>query len=103
MKTAHHRVTVDHLRFLTARTGPVDHGATALVDTGDGIRVVAPGLVLDPGSGVRRLLTTRTDLVEDAQAAGLTVSEFMRTDAARIAAELNATLDAKDGPSEEAP
>ncbi|MER7280555.1 hypothetical protein ABT369_39560 [Dactylosporangium sp. NPDC000244] len=88
-----HRVTTDHLHFLTARTGPVDHGATALVDTNAGIRIVAPGLVLEPGSGVRRLLTTRTDLVEDARVAGLTVSEFMRANAGRIAADLNAILE----------
>jgi hypothetical protein len=90
--TTSHRVTFDHLHLLTARTGPVDHRATALVDTDDGIRIVAPGLVLTPGSGIRRLLTTRTDLVEDARVAGLTVSEFMRDNAGRIAAELNAGL-----------
>lgn len=87
-----HRVTIDHLRFLTARTGPVDHGATALVDTDDGIRIVAPGLVLEPGSGVRRLLTTRIDLVEDAQNAGVPLSEYVRANARRITAELNAVL-----------
>lgn len=93
MTADRHRVTVDHLRFLTARTGPVDHGATSLVDTDDGIRIVAPGLVLTPGSGVRRLLTTRIDLVEDAQNAGLTLSEFVRVNVGKIAAELNAVLE----------
>jgi hypothetical protein len=87
-----HRVTIDHLRFLTARAGPVDHGATALVDTDDGVRIVSPGLVLEPGSGVHRLLTTRIDLVEDAQNAGLTLSEFVRVNASRIAADLNAII-----------
>jgi hypothetical protein len=87
-----HRVTVEHLLHLTARTGPVDHGATALVDTDDGIRIVNPSLILQPGSGVRRLLATRTDLVEDAQIAGVPLSEFMRANGGRIAADLNAIL-----------
>ncbi len=89
---ARHRVTVEHLRHLTATTGPVDHGATALVDTDGGIRIVSPGVILQPGSGVRRLLTTRTDLAEDAQTVGVPLSEFVRVNAGRIAGELNAVL-----------
>ena len=93
MAVNRHRVTVEHLQFLVARNGPVDHGATALVDADDGIRIVNPNLVLAPGSGVRRLLLTRIDLTEDAQAAGLTLSAYVRANAGRIAADLNAVLD----------
>lgn len=48
-----------------------------------------------PGSGVRRLLITRTDLIEDADHAGLTLTAFLRANAGRIAADLNAILEAK--------
>ncbi|MDG4795110.1 hypothetical protein [Micromonospora sp. WMMD1082] len=88
-----HRVTVEHVEFLVARNGPVDHGATMLVDADDGIRIVDPNLVLRPGSGVRRVLLARGDLVDGAQAAGLTTSAFVRANAGRIAAELNTVLD----------
>ncbi len=88
-----HRVTTDHIRHLTARTGPVDHGHTVLADTDAGIRIVAAGAVLDPTSGVRRLLLTRTDVFEDANQAGLSVSAYVRERGARIAADLNELIE----------
>ena len=94
MAAHRHHVTVERLQFLVARDGPVTHGATALVDTDDGVRIVHPNQVLQPGSGVRRLLLTRTDVIDDAQAAGVPVSEYVRANAGRIAAELNALLGA---------
>jgi hypothetical protein len=92
MATDPHRVTTTHLRHLVARTGPVDHGHTALVDTDTGINIVAPGKVLEPGSGVRRLLLTRIDVFEDADRAGLTVSAYLRENEGRIVADLNALI-----------
>lgn len=84
-----HRVTTTHLQHLAARTGPVDHGHTALVDTDTGIQIIAPGQILKPGSGVRRLLLAREDLVESAGAAGLTVSAYVRAFGGSLAADLN--------------
>lgn len=88
---ASHRVTTAHIRYLAA--GPARAGGqrgTALVDTDDGIRLVPAAEVL--ASGVRRLLLTRTDLAEDAAAAGRTVSEHVRAEGGRYAAELNTLI-----------
>ncbi|GAA3455700.1 hypothetical protein GCM10018962_75330 [Dactylosporangium matsuzakiense] len=74
------------------------HGATALVDTDDGVRIVRPHLILRPRGGMRRLLMTRSDLVEDAEAAELTLSEFLRANAASIDTDLNAVLDNETQP-----
>ena len=43
-------------------------------------------------TGVRRLLLSRVDLIEDAQAAGLTLSAYMRANAGRIASYWTASL-----------
>lgn len=83
-----HRVTVTHIRHLAS--GPVLTGGRrcdTLVDTDDGIRLIPAGEVFTPG--VRRLLLTRIDLVEEAGSVGRTVSDHVRADGRRIARELN--------------
>lgn len=78
-------VTADHIRYLAARTNP----GRSLVDTTNGITLVDANQVLADGSNVTRLLLTKVDLLEDAQNAGLTITEYLDQHAARIAAELN--------------
>lgn len=83
-----HRVTVQHLQALAA-ADKMRSGATCLVDTVDGVRFVSPAAVLASGGGVRRLLMTRVDLVESAEARGLTVAAYLREYGAELARELN--------------
>lgn len=83
-----HRVTRSHVRALAA-ADRMRGERTCLADTDDGIRFVTPGAVLTPGSGVRRLLMCRVDLVEDAANAGQTLAAYVAANAGRIAADLN--------------
>lgn len=84
-----HRVTRDHVAFCASAPAQADGRRRAsLVDTDQGIALVTPDQVL-AGGGVRRLLLTRTELVESAQAAGLSVSEYVRRHGGRLAADLN--------------
>ena len=83
-----HRVTTQHIHGLAA-ADRMRAEATILVDTDDGLRLVAPGAVFAPALNVRRILLTRTDLVEDAGNSGLTLSAYLKAHAGRIAAELN--------------
>ena len=92
---ARHRVTVKHIRYLAS--GPRRHDgqrATILADTDSGIRLVIAGEVFD--GRVRRALEYREHLASDADAAGLSLSEYVRQHGGRIAAGLNAIL-AEDG------
>ncbi len=90
MTATSHRVTTKHIAYLAAAPTRADGNvAGVLADTDRGIGLVTADAVLVPGSGIRRVLMTRTDLAEDAAAAGMAVSEFVRANARRIAAELN--------------
>lgn len=85
-----HRVTTKHIGYVAAAPTRADGNvAGVLVDTDDGIRLVTANAVLAPDSGVRRLLLTSTDLAEDAAAAGVSISDYVRANAGRIAAYLN--------------
>ena len=86
-----HRVTAEHIRAL-AVADQMRGGRTCLVDTDEGIKFVTPAAVLAPGSGVRRLLMSLTDLAEDAASAGLTCAAFVKATAAEVADALNAVL-----------
>lgn len=79
-----HRVTVRHIQGLT-----VDKPNSTLADTDAGLRYIQAGAALVPGSGVRRLLLSRTELVEEAGAVNVTLAAYVRDNASRIAAELN--------------
>jgi hypothetical protein len=86
-----HRVAVEHIRHLAS--GPVLTGGRrgdTLVDTDDGIRLVPAAEVFT--AGVRRMLLCRVDLLDEAGGLGRTVSEHVRAEGGRIAAELNALL-----------
>lgn len=86
-----HRVTVQHIHGL-AVSDRDRGGTTVLADTDVGLRYVTPAAVFGEGSNVRRLLLTDTDLREDAAAAGLSMSAYLRERAGRIATELNDVL-----------
>lgn len=92
MTTSPHRVTADHIRGLAVEPGTMREDRTVLADTNDGIRLVGADAVLTPGSGVRRLLLTHVDLVQDAAADGLTLAAYVRKEAGRIAREINEML-----------
>ena len=85
---ASHRVTAQHIHGLAA-ADQLRGGNTILADTDAGIRYVAASSAFEPEVGVRRLLLTLEDLAADAVASGLSMSQFLRADASRIAAELN--------------
>jgi hypothetical protein len=90
-----HRVTADHIRGLSVDPARVREPHDVLVDTADGIRLVtqaAVGAVFSPGSTIRRLLISRTDLIEQAGYSGLSLAAYVRANAGRIAAELNEVL-----------
>ncbi len=93
MAVTSHRVTTKHIAYLAAAPTRADGNvAGVLADTDRGIALVTASAVLAPGSGVRRLLLTSTDLAEDAANAGVSVSDYVRTHAGRIAADLNAVI-----------
>ncbi len=90
---AAHRVTAKHVNYLAAAPGRADGTrGSVLADTDHGIRLVDPGQVLAPGSGVRRVLLTRTELLDLAGGSGLAVSGFVRANAGRIARELDSLI-----------
>lgn len=96
MPTDPHRVTREHILGLSVDPVKVREPHDVLVDTDTGIRLVtqaAVGAVFTPGSTIRRLLISRTDLVEQASYSGLTFSAFVRANAAKIAAELNDVME----------
>jgi hypothetical protein len=100
MSTDPHRVTADHIRGLAVDPSKVRELHDVLVDTDDGIRLVtqnAVGAAFTEASTIRRLLLSRTELAEDAGHAGLTVTAYVRSNAARVAAELNAVLAETEG------
>lgn len=91
MSTDPHHVTAQHIHGLAAADKMRDSNST-LADTDDGLRYINPGDVFADGSKVRRLLLASTDLREDADAAGLSISAYLKANAGRIAADLNAVL-----------
>jgi hypothetical protein len=95
MATDPHRVTVQHIIALSVDPEKIRQAHTVLVDTDDGIRLVtqaAVGAAFSDGSTIRRLLMSRTDLVELAGYSELTFSAYVKANAGRIAAELNIVL-----------
>ena len=90
------RVTVQHITGLAA-AGKMRGNRTVLALTTDGLGYVSPDHVIADNSNVRRMLLTLTDLREEASNAGLTVSGYLKANAARIVAELNAVLTGDDG------
>jgi hypothetical protein len=86
-----HRVTAQHIHGLSASDG-MRGGNSVLADTDSGLRYVNPGAALVQGSGVRRILLTTTDLREDVEASGMSMSAYLRANAGRIAQELNDLL-----------
>jgi predicted alpha/beta-hydrolase family hydrolase len=96
-----HRVTVNHLLGLSVDPAAVQVARTVLVDTTDGVRLVtdaAAGSALNPGSTIRRLLTSREDLAADADYAGMTLNAYIRAHGARIAADLNRVMTEDETP-----
>ncbi|GAA0493986.1 hypothetical protein Ade02nite_20850 [Paractinoplanes deccanensis] len=94
-----HRVTADHIRGLSVDPAKVREPHDVLVDTTEGIRLVtqaAVGGVFREGSTIRRLLMSRTDLVESADYAGMTLAAYVKANAGRIAADLNSSLAGDD-------
>jgi hypothetical protein len=88
-----HRITAAHVGFLAAAPTKADgRRLTVLALTDDGIRLVDPGVVLAPDSGVRRRLLSLGDLLDGAEAIGVSLSTYVRAEAGRIASELNALL-----------
>lgn len=92
-----HRVTAKHVHGLAAAER-MNGDRTILADTDDGLRYVSAGSLFVEGSKVRRLLLTLEDLRDDADRAGLSMSAYLRENAARVAGELNDVM-AEDEPS----
>jgi hypothetical protein len=96
------RVTVKLIQALAVDPTKLREPRSVLVDTTAGLALVTQSAlngVFAEGSVIRRLLLTRTDLVEDADAAGLTLSAYVWANASRIAADLNTVLDETDSAS----
>lgn len=89
------RVTLEVLRGLAAGAHSRQQG-TVLVWTDDGLRFMAPGAVLAPGSTARQYLYDLTSLQEEAGSYGLSVSAFLREHGAELARELNNILDEEE-------
>ena len=87
-----HRVTAEHIHGL-AVADRMHTDRACLVDTDKGIRLVTADYVLAEDSTVRRMLLTRTDLIDGVHAANTTMSAYLKAHAGRIAAELNAVME----------
>ncbi len=90
-----HRVTAQHIHGLAA-SDRMRGNRTILATTDDGIRYVSADSVFADRSTTRRILLTVEDLREDAGRSGLSMSDYLRVNASRIAREINAEL-AEDG------